>query len=89
MESSTSWEGLRGVSVSTFLLNCISQADIYANVNFDFRAAIMEQNIWYQDGGGLTLVLCEDDNMKSDDTVEPCNACNEAKYEVSLRVCLR
>lgn len=46
----------------------------------------MEQNVWYQNGGGLTLELCEDDNMKSDDTVEECEACNEAKYEVCLLI---
>jgi len=45
----------------------------------------MEQNLWFQNDGGLTLKLCENQDLEATDSQEKCNACNEAKYEVMTR----
>lgn len=46
----------------------------------------MEQNLWYRNNRGLMADICEDDNIKSEDDAEECEACNEAKYEVSIKL---
>jgi hypothetical protein len=48
------------------------------------RAMVVERkDIWYMDDGGLTYTICEDDSpLASAPLVEPCCACDEAKYEV-------
>jgi len=48
------------------------------------KAMVVERNdLWYMDDGGLTYQICEDDSpMAAPPLVEPCKACNEAKYEV-------
>ena len=44
---------------------------------------VERQDVWYQDDGGLTYNMCEDDGPLSEPTVvQPCCACDEAKYEV-------
>ncbi|XP_065219316.1 spondin-1-like isoform X2 [Planococcus citri] len=48
------------------------------------RASVMEQNVWYRNNFGLMTEICEDDNVKSDDNIEDCEACNEAKYELKF-----
>lgn len=50
----------------------------------DFKAMVVErQDVWFMDDGGLTYSMCEDDSPLAEPTVvEPCCACNEAKYEV-------
>lgn len=45
----------------------------------------MEQkDLWYQDDGPLSLILCEDSESKfgSSSSNKYCCACDEAKYEV-------
>lgn len=42
----------------------------------------MEQNLWFQNDGGLTLKLCENQDLDVSGQQEKCCACNEAKYEV-------
>ncbi len=42
----------------------------------------MEQNLWYQNDGGLTLELCENMDYEIYRPPEKCCSCNEAKYEV-------
>lgn len=48
-----------------------------------FRASVMEQNLWYRNNRGLIAEICEDDNVSEDD-VDECEACNEAKYELKF-----
>lgn len=50
----------------------------------DFKAMIEErQDVWYSDDDLLTYTLCEDDSpMEEPPMVQPCCACNEAKYEL-------
>jgi len=50
----------------------------------DFKAMVVErQDVWFMDDGGLTYQMCEDDSPLAEPTiVEPCCACDEAKYEV-------
>jgi hypothetical protein len=44
---------------------------------------VERKDIWYMDDGGLTYTICEDDSpLASAPLVEPCCACDEAKYEV-------
>lgn len=45
----------------------------------------MEQHVWYRNGGGLTLELCEVEEFQSTNIPERCCSCNEAKYEVSRK----
>jgi len=49
-----------------------------------FSALIVErQDVWYMDDGGLSYTLCEDNSpLAEPPVVEPCCACDEAKYEV-------
>ena len=47
---------------------------------------IESRDVWYADDGGLTKELCEEKQESHDEQpeiVEPCCACDEAKYEVS------
>jgi len=48
------------------------------------KAMVVERNdYWFMDDGALTYQICEDDSpMAAPPLVEPCRACNEAKYEV-------
>ena len=48
------------------------------------KAMVVERaDVWYMDEGGLTYTFCEDDSpMGAAPLVEPCCACDEAKYEV-------
>lgn len=48
------------------------------------RAMVVERNdFWYMDDNALTYTICEDDSpMAAPPVVEPCSACDEAKYEV-------
>jgi len=48
------------------------------------KAMVVERtDIWYMDDQGLTYKICEDDSpMAAPPIVEPCTACDEAKYEV-------
>ncbi|XP_059097069.1 spondin-1-like isoform X2 [Tigriopus californicus] len=50
----------------------------------DFHAMIEERkDVWYADDGSLTYTLCEDKSpLAKPPIIEPCCACNEAKYEV-------
>jgi len=50
----------------------------------NLRAMVVERNdFWYMDDDGLTYTICEDDSpMATPPIVEPCTACDEAKYEV-------
>lgn len=50
-----------------------------------FRAAVMEQNLWFRNDEGLTLKLCENKDLESTSTYEKCCSCNEAKYEVDIQ----
>ena len=44
---------------------------------------VERQDVWYMDDGGLTYTMCEDDSPLAEPTVvQPCCACDEAKYEV-------
>lgn len=44
---------------------------------------VERKDVWYMDDGGLTYTFCEDDSpMGTVPVVEPCCACDEAKYEV-------
>lgn len=44
---------------------------------------VERKDTWYMDEGGLTYIFCEDDSpMGHAPVVEPCCACDEAKYEV-------
>ncbi|XP_045137264.1 spondin-1-like isoform X1 [Portunus trituberculatus] len=53
-----------------------------------FRATVVEaRDVWYMDDGGLTKELCEEeqDNPDTQPTIiDPCCACDEAKYEVTF-----
>ncbi|XP_065568346.1 spondin-1-like isoform X2 [Artemia franciscana] len=53
-----------------------------------FRAMVIEsRDVWYADDGGLTKELCEEKQESHDEQpeiVEPCCACDEAKYEVTF-----
>ncbi|XP_069679173.1 spondin-1-like isoform X2 [Periplaneta americana] len=53
-----------------------------------FRATVVEsRDYWYMDDGPLSRVLCEDVQENDDDqpeVVNPCCACEEAKYEVTF-----
>jgi hypothetical protein len=48
------------------------------------KAMVVERNdFWLMDDGGLTYTICEDQSPMAEPTVvEPCMACDEAKYEV-------
>merc|ERR1711936_250662 len=48
------------------------------------KAMVVERNdFWFMDDGALTYHICEDDSpMATPPVVEPCKACDEAKYEV-------
>lgn len=48
------------------------------------KAMVVERNdYWFMDDGALTYRICEDDSpMAAPPLVEPCRACDEAKYEV-------
>jgi len=48
------------------------------------KAMVVERNdFWYMDDGALTYTICEDTSpMATPPVVEPCQACDEAKYEV-------
>jgi len=48
------------------------------------KAMVVERNdFWFMDDGALTYMICEDDSpMATPPIVEPCKACDEAKYEV-------
>merc|ERR1719211_872604 len=48
------------------------------------KAMVVERNdYWFMDDGALTYQICEDESpMASSPIVEPCKACDEAKYEV-------
>lgn len=51
-----------------------------------FRATVLEvRDVWYMDDGPLSRTLCEDSQDSLDlqpSVVDPCEACDEAKYEV-------
>lgn len=53
-----------------------------------FRATVIEHNdVWYMDDDPLTKIFCENEVDTSDSqplVVDPCCACDEAKYEVSV-----
>jgi len=48
------------------------------------KAMVVERkDLWYMDDGALTYTFCEDNSpMEMPPMVEPCCACDEAKYEV-------
>jgi len=47
------------------------------------KAMVVERNdYWFMDDGALTYSICEDDSPQEVPVVEPCRACDEAKYEV-------
>lgn len=50
------------------------------------RAMVAENdNVWFEDGGPLTLKICEDTRQPDDLALqlnEDCGICDEAKYEV-------
>jgi len=48
------------------------------------KAMVVERkDVWYMDDGALTYTICEDNSpMGTPPLVEPCCACDEAKYEV-------
>lgn len=48
------------------------------------KAMVVERkDVWFMDDGALTYTFCEDDSpMGTPPLVEPCCACDEAKYEV-------
>jgi len=50
----------------------------------NLKAMVVERNdFWFMDDGALTYTICEDDSpMAAPPLVEPCKACDEAKYEV-------
>jgi len=50
----------------------------------NLKAMVVERNdYWFMDDGALTYRICEDDSpMAAPPLVEPCRACDEAKYEV-------
>lgn len=52
-----------------------------------FRATvIVHPSVWFMDDGPLTKTFCEDDQSATDFQpliMDPCCACDEAKYEVS------
>ena len=46
---------------------------------------VERKDLWFMDAGGLTYNFCEDNSpMENAPTVEPCCACDEAKYEVEI-----
>ncbi|XP_059486805.1 spondin-1-like isoform X2 [Neocloeon triangulifer] len=53
-----------------------------------FRATVVEhRDVWYQDDGPLSKILCEDVQESLDEQpqiIDPCCACDEAKYEVTF-----
>ncbi|XP_071452758.1 spondin-1 isoform X2 [Hetaerina americana] len=53
-----------------------------------FRATVVEsRDVWYMDEGPLTRELCEEVQENHDEqplVVDPCCACDEAKYEVTF-----
>lgn len=53
-----------------------------------FRTTVIEhRDVWYMDDGPLTKILCEDEQDVVDNQppiVDPCCACDEAKYEVKI-----
>lgn len=54
----------------------------------EFKATIIEHDIWYMDDGALTKTLCEDaqDNPEGESEVlKECKACDEANYEVTFK----
>jgi len=48
------------------------------------KAMVVERpDMWFMDDGGLTYIFCEDNSpMETVPVVNPCCACDEAKYEV-------
>ncbi|RVE51860.1 hypothetical protein evm_003480 [Chilo suppressalis] len=64
------------------------QAPSSGNGCVTLRAMVAEnENMWFEDGGPLTLKVCED--MRQPDDVTPqlnyeCQICDEAKYEISF-----
>lgn len=57
------------------------------------RATVIEhRDIWYKDDGPLSKILCEDEEVNADFQpliIEPCCACDEAKYDVIKGLILR
>uniref|UniRef100_A0A8D8U2Y9 Spondin-1 n=1 Tax=Cacopsylla melanoneura TaxID=428564 RepID=A0A8D8U2Y9_9HEMI len=52
-----------------------------------FKASVVEQkDLWYQDDGPLSLILCEDSESKLGSSAlnSFCCACDEAKYEMAF-----
>jgi spondin-1 len=53
-----------------------------------FKATVIERrDVWYSDDGPFSIQLCEDVADSGDVqpiVLETCNACSEAKYELSL-----
>ena len=50
-------------------------------------ATFLSSDVWAMDSGRLSLQLCEAkvaEHSKPDEIVEPCCACEEAKYEVTF-----
>ena len=44
---------------------------------------VERKDVWFMDDGALTYNFCEDNSpMENVPLVEPCCACDEAKYEV-------
>lgn len=54
------------------------------------RATVVEgKDVWYQDDGPLSKILCEDVQENHDEqpiALEICCACDEAKYEVRYKM---
>lgn len=52
------------------------------------RATVIEhRDVWYQDDGPLSKMLCEEQQESHDsqpEILDTCCACDEAKYEVAL-----
>jgi len=71
-------------AVSKDVINVLWTAPEAGSGCIQLRAMVVERkDLWFMDAGGLTYNFCEDNSpMENAPTVEPCCACDEAKYEV-------
>jgi hypothetical protein len=71
-------------AVSKDEINVVWTAPEAGSGCIQLKAMVVERkDLWFMDDGALTYNFCEDDSpMETVPMVEPCCACDEAKYEV-------
>lgn len=75
--------------ISQFNLKVLWTAPVSGSGCISIRATVIEhRDVWYMDDGPLSRTICEDEADSVDTQpaiVNPCCACDEAKYEVKFK----